>query len=95
MKKLDQQTTKTDTSPDSSSDWNKDETQRFMDTLLKAQRARKAKEAASTTNVTKNLDKLLEAATRERQLAEVDLKLKQQEILLAEIETKLKDDGKV
>ena len=54
--------------------WDKAETQRFMDSLLKAQRARKTKEAvakASAANADKNLDVLLEAATRERKLAEV------------------------
>lgn len=78
--------------------WDKAETQRFMDSLLKAQRARKTKEAvakASAANADKNLDVLLEAATRERKLAEVDLKLKQKEMELQEIESKLKDSGKL
>ena len=72
--------------------WDKDETKRVMDALLKAQRARKVQEASIKNGG--DLDALLESASRERQLAEVELKLKQKEMELDEIEAKLKDMGR-
>ena len=74
--------------------WDKSETQRFMDSLLRAQRSRKAKDAATGKKGAKQIDALLEAATRERRLAEVDLKLREKEAELAEIDAKLKEQGR-
>ena len=74
--------------------WDKSETQRFMDSLLRAQRSRKAKDAATGKRGAKQIDALLEAATRERRLAEVDLKLREKEAELAEIDAKLKEQGR-
>ena len=74
--------------------WDKSETQRFMDSLLRAQRSRKAKDAATGKKGAKQIDALLEAATRERRLAEVDLKLREKEAELAEIDAKLKEKGR-
>jgi len=71
----------------SSSSWDKDETQRFMDVLVKARRKEKAAQAGKGGN---KVEIMLAEASRNRELAEVDLEMRKKQIELAEIESKIK-----
>ncbi|KAJ1488713.1 hypothetical protein T484DRAFT_1782521 [Baffinella frigidus] len=75
------------TSKESSPAWSAGETQRFMNTLLRAKRKAKALEDGKGVD----LDFVLKEAVRSRDLAKVDLQLAKNQAELADVERRLKD----